>query len=310
MDKESQVENMELPRYSIPPHWVLACIDEGPESLRECWEEHNNLNASRIKQLDRKSVAQIAAHLQTGGLAKEVAELIAENLPCQYLEFIEDHNRNPRNSKLSKEAEAIRKAATKLQQALCAASGFTLGSIQMRYLFLWLQENKNSELAQDGRKFADSDEGKRLLQASTFFLGGSEKGYGLLDDVRPSPEVILGLSELAQAAESLQRSIPEDKGGPVSGDHDSTGARARGILAERVRELLRYLHLPFGAHKGGAVSSLIRLICHAAGESETWADRYAAMTPRMERDRETQGHQSKSTSKVRPQGRTKKSHRG
>lgn len=270
-------------------HWVLDSIREEPESLAQCWEEHKRMFRLKISQLERTAVMEITAWLQKGGLAKEVAELIAEDMPCRYLDYLEEHRRNPRNSQRKEEVEAIRKAAEGLHRALNEASGYSLGSLQMDIFLLWSVGEGKDDIAARGMKWLlDTEEGKEVMRARNFVIGGTAKGNDELDDVRPSPEFMYALLELKRAATMHGSLIPEDKGGPVSGASDPTGARARTYLTDTVRALLRDLGLPYGVHKGGPVSKLLSLIHRAAtGEEAAWADRYAAMAPTLEKKRAT-----------------------
>ena len=227
------------------------------------------MHLSRIPSLNREAVQELADWLGRGGVPRTVAELAAEAIPCEYLEDLEDGRIAPRNSELFKEAEAIRVAAIGLERALVSASGSTRGAVSVGFFPVGREKMGLSRMP---------DEMKACQQ---FFVDGARP---FQIDTQANPKLIEGLKALAMGAEFVIKQTPKDRGGASSGDHDSTGRRAKERLVLTARNTLKNLGLPCGAHKGGAVSKFVALVHRAAtGHEAPWVDKFAAMAPRLEK---------------------------
>jgi len=259
-----------LPRVSWE-HWGFEFYEDSPNEFdfERAWAEHRDLHTSRIPTLDRRAVKDLAIWMGRGNAPGELVELVAENLPCEYMENLEDGRIAPRDSELLKEAEAIRIAAIGLERALVSASGTTRGAVSVGFFPVAREKMGLPRLL---------DEMKACHQ---FFVDGA-RPFDI--DTQANPELIEGLKALAKGAEFVIGRTPKDRGGASSGSHDSNGRRAKERLVITARNTLKNLGLPCGAHKGGAVSKFVALVHRAAtGEEAPWADKFAAMAPTLEK---------------------------
>lgn len=280
-------------REGPPPHWVLQSLQEEPDSLSELWVEHRESMAAHIPNLITESVLKISTKLQEGGLPKGVADLIAESLPCVYLNDLEQFRKFPRNRTLSQEMEAIRTAASSLHSALDNASGWTLGYLRWEFLRPRQIGTKPPPSPTDRpwEPLPKTEEIERLENA-WFLLFGGHKNHGLfLEETRPNPRLIYALEQLARSAEQRKERVPIDKGGRASGDHDPFGARAREWVALEIHGLLQYLNLPCGTHKDGPVAEMLEWVHEAANFDVLLKPHNATeRVPAIEKELETQGN--------------------
>lgn len=222
--------------------------------------------AAHIPNLISESVQKISTKLQRGGLPKDVADLIAESLPCAYINDLEQFSKFPRNRTLGQEMEAIRTAASSLRLALDKASGWTLGYLRWEFL----RPRKiginppPSPTDHPWEPLPKAEEVERLEKAWSLLFGCHENPGLFLEETRPNPRLIYALEQLARSAEQRKERVPIDKGGRASGNHDPLGARSREWMALEIHGLLQYLDLPCGTHKDGPVAEMLEWVHEAA----------------------------------------------
>jgi hypothetical protein len=275
MDKRQSI-----PRRGHAPNWVLRYAEDHPDEMESAWEIHNIGSAQWIPQVDAESISELVNFLKPARLPTGVAALLASDLACGYLRHLEYLIQAPRDGRVTAELEAIRNASIQLQRALRAASGHTLRGLQGEITTSVLYERVGTPSMEWDLEL--SKDWQRLRRSSALLFSADRTTS--FDLAQPNPEFMDSLADLVRAVEIRKGKIPPDRGGPKSGQHDSTGANARIALAMEGRRILRYLGLPYGAQKGGPVSRFIALVHQAVKEEPpSWADRLAAMTPNLER---------------------------
>ncbi len=267
------------------PHWVLAWYQDYPDDMVSCRNMHVEMHYSRVNNLNKEYVNNLADWIDKSGILREASEILAENFVCEYVEDIERFEKSPRNSIYKKELETIRIAAEDFINALEGVSGFTREKVHQVLRYPWEMVEIRKMLVGYLLPIPNCDKEKALLDVADLFFGPSDSGSKRMVERCMDLKIINYMKELVAASRGLEIVIPDDLGGPLSGFHDSSGSMPRLFLASNVRQLLRDLGLPFGAQKYGPVSEFLSLVHQAAtGEVPSWADRYAAKTPRMEKE--------------------------
>lgn len=270
------------------PNWVLRHFEVHPDEMESAWEIHRIGSAQWIPQVDTESISELVNFLKPACLPTSVAALLVSDLACGYIRHLEWLTQAPREGRVMDELELIRDAALGLQRALRAASGHNLIGLQGEFTTSVLYERVGIPEMEWDREL--SKDWQRLRRSSALFFSADRTTSYYL--AQPNPEFMDSLADLVRAVEIRKGKVLPDRGGPKSGQHDSTGSNARIALALEARRILRYLCLPHGAQKGGPVSRFIELVHQAAkGKPPAWADRYAAMTPKLEKGLEALGWQ-------------------
>jgi len=241
-----------------------------PEAIDELWKIHKEIHQKRIGCLHGDSVKELSKTLSGNGLFENETLLIAGHIACEYLHSIEKNSNAPRPSKIWNELDNIRSASIALERALKNSSKETIRALE---------------------DYIDTEGNPDYVELPTYeiFFGETWKEVSgqEIREVFFNPPFLFSLSDIAIAARECQKEIPKDSGSAVAGNHDSTGARVRTRLALTARVLLRQLGLPSGSQKGGPVSEFLYMIHKSAtGEPPAWADRYAEMSPKLEKNRQ------------------------
>lgn len=259
--------------------WVFSFWEDEKDfpALEEAWAETRNEFKSTIPLLHRKSIDEITDWLSQGFVPRDVCKIAAEVWPCEYLESIKDGQRNSRNAKKTAEAKAIKDASIALERALVSASGNTLGEVQVGFFPVAREKIGLPRLP------LEIGQGNEMELSH---LICSDEIQPWMSGMTPNPFFISAIKALGQAAHFVIENTPPDSGGALSGDYDRDGSRAKTRLVLDARSTLKNLGLNCGSHKNGPVSRLAALVHRAAtGNSAPWADKYAAMVPRLERDK-------------------------
>ena len=268
-------------------HWYTLKNEPSTDIITEEWEEHRKIHASYVPLLNYDGVKDLKKWLLNNDYSNNAASLLAENIPCDYLNDIEKNCQFPRISKQKRELFAIQESANNLKRDLLSTSGKTLGELSLELIFpdgLWKPSADRPVVSEV--KYPEFLKIRSVAEDIIFRRVTDTEPYQYVDNdcTTPNPLFIFVLEELSNAAQRLIGQSPEDKGGEVSGSHDSTGSKTRIRLVIEARAFLRFLGVPYGSQKGGPVSKLIALIHRATRDEEpTWADRYAAMAPDLER---------------------------
>jgi len=249
-------------------HIFLTLEQKGwsKKTIQELWALHRKYDKQYIDKLHPKYIQEVASFLCQNGLEADLGLLIAEELACLYLDNYEHGLNGQRASDRLSQLCRLKSAVIECQKALFALDRTTISDLNYEI------EGPFDEKLPQG---FDSNR----IKIACEYLNVDEDANCFEINPCKITELRIIESSCKLLLDELQN---KDHGGPVSHEFDSSGSKARKNLVIHTRMTLRRLNLPYGSQKGGPLARMIGLIHQAAfGTEARWADRYAAMGPKL-----------------------------